>query len=231
MNFELVDLGASELDERSGVVWSQCKGAPIDENDAPDFGKAPLMAALGVAARPAPANDKGSAQGVAVDGLGGIDGAVIAAHDPRAAKVYGEISAGETAVFATGDGFDSRALCKEQLFAIVVGDDYVVTVDRKNKSINIACPGGMIQVSAKTGITLCDSSGNGSLRLDGGTSALLGQVILGGGKPFAPVSDSIKVQAELAKISASIASLITVAGGGAPYVPAPVGAAGVFLGK
>jgi hypothetical protein len=234
---ELVDLGASGIDESSGAIWAQSKGAEIEDGDAPDYGKAPLMAALGVAARPAPANSKGSAQGIATGSVGGLDGAIIGAHDPRAAKVYGEISEGETALFATGDGFDARVLCKDQSVSIIVGDDFVLTVNRESKQIAINCPGGMFQISNDSGVTVCDASGKASLRLYGGAAYLCGSVVLGGGKPLAPVADSAKVTIELAKIAVSIGALVGAATTGLPtpgvppYVPGIVAAPGVFVGK
>jgi len=197
---QLVDLGASELDATSGVVWAQCKGEPLDDDGAsPDWGKPPLMCCLGVSGRPYPADDRGSAQGV-IEETAGLDGAVVAAHDPRAAKVYGEISPGEHALHSTGPDFDSRFLAKDQLAVILVGADYVVTVDRKNKKVAISTPGGIFQISEKDGITLCDASGRGSLRLEGGVAALMGNVILGGGNPTSNVPDATKVDAEFARI-------------------------------
>lgn len=197
---EVVDLGASELNAETGVVWAQCKGAPLDgDGDAPDYGKPPLMCCLGVSGRPYPADERGSAQGI-VEEVQGLDGAVVAAHDPRAAKVYGEIQPGEHALHSTGPDFDSRFLAKNQLAVILVGGDYVVTVDRKNKKVAISTPGGIIQVSERDGITLCDASGRGSLRLDGGVAALMGNVILGGGSPSSNVADASKVDAEFARI-------------------------------
>lgn len=196
---ELVDLGASELDNTSNVVWAQCKGTPIDDDEPGfDYGKPPVMCSLGVSSRPYPADSRGSAQGVVADISG--DGAVIAAHDPRASGVYGEIQPGETALHATGPDFDSRALAKEQVFAIVVGNDYVVSIDRKNKKIVVNSPGGQIQVSEDSGITIVDSSGKGSLRLQDGVVALMGSVILGGGNPTSSAADATKVDAEFKKI-------------------------------
>ncbi|HEY3494749.1 MAG TPA: hypothetical protein VGK73_08695 [Polyangiaceae bacterium] len=207
---ELVDLGASELNSSSGVVWAQCKGEPLDDGGAsPDWGKPPLMCCLGVSGRPYPADERGSAQGI-IEETSGLDGAIVAAHDPRAAKVYGEIQPGEHALHSTGPDFDSRFLAKNQLAVILVGSDYVVTVDRKNKKVAISTPGGIIQVSEKDGITLCDASGKGSLRLDGGVAALMGNVILGGGNPSSNVADAAKVDAEFARIWQMFSSWVVV---------------------
>lgn len=232
-DLEIVDLGASRLDESSGAIVGQAKGAPIDEaeDEAPSYGDAPIMCALGIAARPAPANERGSAQGIATQ-VGGLDGVVLAAHDPRAAKAYGEIQPGETAVFATGEAFDARALFKDKLIALVVGDDMVVTVDGRKgqKKIALSCPGGIFQISERDGVSVCDASGKAALRLDGGTAALLGQVILGGGAPKGPLADAQKITAELGKIAAAIAQASATMVGGVVYVPGDVSAPGVFCG-
>lgn len=230
-DLEIVDLGASRLDETSGVIIGQAKGAPVSEDEAPSYGDAPIMCALGVAARPAPANERGAAQGVAAQ-VGGIDGAVVAAHDPRAAKVYGEIADGETAIFATGEAYDARGLFKNKLIALIVGDDMVVTLDGRKgqKKIALSCPGGIFQISERDGVSVCDASGKAALRLDSGTAALLGQVILGGGQPKGPLADAQKVAAELGKIATTLGSLTGTASFTTPYIPGDPSAAGVFCG-
>ena len=205
MNVEIVDLGASGLSEASGAVWAQALGATIDEDgdEAPDYGKAVVMCGLGLAARPAPKDDTGSAQGVCVDASG--QNVCIAGHDPRAAKVYGEIDAGESALFATGKDYESRALAKKQLFAIIVGDDHVFVVDRKNGQIVLNCPGGAIKVSKDDGVVLVDGSGKALVQLKDGKSMVGGEVILGGRTPTAPLASATKVELELAKIAVALA--------------------------
>ncbi len=180
---DLVDLAASGLDQKTNAVWVQCKGAPVSEDEAPDFGRAPFMQALGVSSRPAPANEKGNAQGIMAVGVCGYDGVCVGAHDNRCSKVFGEIKPGETALHATGENFDSRVLCKDQLVAIVVGDDMVFVVDRKKKQIVMNCPGGTLQLGGGNGVLLMDETGKASLQLKGGVAMLLGNVVLGGRNP------------------------------------------------
>lgn len=179
---ELVDLGASGLDERTNAIWVQCKGAPVGDEDAPDYGKAPLVSALGVSARPAPATQAGSAQGV-VASVDGFDGVCIGAHDPRASKTFGEIAPGETSLHATGEGFDARVLCKEQQVAIIVGDDMVFTIDRKTKQIVANCKGGTFKISESDGVFMTDATGKAGIQVKGGNVVITGNVVLGGRTP------------------------------------------------
>lgn len=229
---ELVDLGASRLDENSGVVIAEAKGAPIDEDDAPGYNSSPLMACPGVAHRPAPANEKGAAQGIAAQ-VAGLDGVIIAGHDPRAAKIYGEIKDGETAVFTTGDGYDARVLCKDQMVAVIVGDDYVFQIDRKKKQIVLNTPGGDIRISEKSGVSITDGDG-ATIQLYKGVNALSGQCILGGRKPVGTAAQAEKVDANLLAISGAIAALAGALGiVPSPYIYTPAQstkAGGVFIG-
>jgi hypothetical protein len=231
----LVDLGASGLKEGSNLPWAQCKDAPIDDEDGPGWDDAPVMCALGVSARPYPATAEGAAVGVVDDKVGGYEGVLVAAYDPRVSKVFGKIKEGDTVLHGTGPDHESQVLCKEQMVAIMVGDDHVVQIDRKNKRIIIAGPGGQVRVSSADGVVLADSSGKSSLQLKGGFSALLGQVVLGGRRPVSNVADAKKIMVELQKIAATIASLPPPPPPQPKpvYIPNPkgVGADGVFLGK
>jgi len=213
MTAELVDLGASGLDERTNAVWAQCKGAPVSDEDDPDYGKSPMMCSLGVSARPAPATQAGRAQGVTVR-VDGFDGVVVAGHDPRAASVFGQIEPGETALHATGEGYDSRVLCKNQLVAIIVGDNYVVSVDRDNKQIVLNCPGGTIKIGEDDGIVLRDNTGKAGIQIIDGAVIIEGQVVLGGRTPTMAV----------AQVPPTVGIPTT-----GPGVPVPA-AAGVFIG-
>src|SRR5690606_11186856 len=119
----------------------------------------------------------------------------------------GKIKEGDTVLHGTGPDHESQVLCKEQMWAAMVGDDHAIVVDRKKKSIALANPGGQIKISERDGVVLADKSGKSSLQLKGGFTALLGQVVLGGRRPVDQVASSSKVMAELHKIAASIASL------------------------
>jgi hypothetical protein len=180
---DLVDLGASGLDDESNAIWVQCKGTSAGS----DYGQAPFMCSLGISARPAPADDSGNAQGI-VTSVPGIDGVVVGGFDPRSTEVFGQIAPGETALHATGKNFDSRVLCKEQLLALVVGDDMVTVMDREKKQIAWAVGGYAGNVSAENGWLLLDQNGSAGIQIKDGCVYVFGQVVLGGRTPLMPVA-------------------------------------------
>ena len=79
---DLVDIGSAKLDQRTGMVTAQCKGAAVEgSEEAPDYGDVNLVFALGHAAVPAPADGNGNAQAVLIDDCPGQDGVCVGAVD------------------------------------------------------------------------------------------------------------------------------------------------------
>lgn len=187
---DLVDLGSAKLDPTTGMVTAQCKGVEHAEGEAEDYGDVNLLFGLGIAAVPAPANDKGTAQGIVLDDVPGQDGVCVGAVDPRTTQTYYELKAGETAVFSTGEGFDSRILFKDGLVAIIVDDDKMFMIDRKNKKTVIAGHGCMWEQSEANGTVITDNTGSASIQLKDGKAMLTGTVILGGRVPTMPICAS-----------------------------------------
>lgn len=187
---DLVELGAAKLDQRTGMVTAQCKGSSVEGGEAPDYGDVNLLFALGFASVPGPADDNGAAQGVLLDDAPGQDGVCVGAVDSRTTQTYYELGPGETAVFSTGKGFDSRILLKDGLVAITVGDDVVMVVDRKNKKVTTAAFGMVHDMSDANGHVLTDETGKASIQLKNGTIALTGNVVLGGRTPTMPFAAS-----------------------------------------
>lgn len=202
MSFDIVDMGASELSS-DNVVVAQCQGSQVDDDEAPDYGEVPVMFGLGFAARPAPADEDGNAQGIVATSVPGFEAVCVGAFDPRSTETYKELGPGETAVFATGKEYNSRLLCKDQQIAMVVGDDTIIAIDRRGSKIAISGFGATIELSRQGGIVL--AQGGAAIIMRGGTISLVGNVVLGGLTPSAPV--------------------MAVSPAGAP-VPAP----GVFVG-
>lgn len=230
MSVEVVDLGASGL-KPTGAVWASCKGASVDDDEAPDFGETPVCFALGFVARPAPADSRGFAQGFVIDAPG-YDGVLIGAQDVRCAETYGKLGAGETAVFATGKDYDARALFKDRNISLIVGDNMILQIDGKKKQAILNTPGGTLKISEKDGAVLVDDTGKAMLQLKGGVASLAGKVVLGGRSPLAPVADANKVMAELTKIVAALSAIAGAVPTANPYMaPGQVGAAGVSIGK
>jgi hypothetical protein len=201
---DIVDIGAASLDPETGMVVAQCKGAEVEGGEAPDYGALNLMFGLGFAAVPAPSNENGNAQAVLLDDCPGQDGVCVGAVDSRTTQTYYELGPGETAVFATGEGFDARILFKDGLVSIVVDDDIVFMMDRKSKKVITNAFGMVHEMSAANGHTLTDETGSASIQLKKGVIALTGTIVMGGRVIASPIGLP-----------------------GAPSLPAP----GVFYGK
>lgn len=203
---EIVDLGAASLDDETNAVTYQAKGPTSGEgDDGPDYGSAPVFSCLGVTSLPAPATPDGeNAQGVCIE-VPGLDGVIVGARDTRTADVVAKLAPGETCLHSTGDGFDSRVFCKDGILAMVVGDDVVFSLDRKNQKVSLAAFGHAFQITPTDGLVATDETGKASIQLKNGLCILTGIVILGGRTPAAPV----------------------IAGVSAPGAPMP----GVFIGS
>lgn len=228
MAVDTVNVGASGLLD-SGVPWASCKGAPVDENEAPDYGQTPVSWGWGFASRPYRQNGEGFAVGFTVDAPG-YDGVLVGGYDPRAANAYGNLGEGETAVFATGKGFDSRAIFGDRVFSLMVGDDLIVQIDAKKKRIIANTPGGSLQLGSG-GASLVDETGKASITCKGGVVTILGKVVLGKNTPTTTVVSNALLYAELVKIQASLNSNVPTPT--VPYVPTPLpvgaGAPGVYV--
>jgi hypothetical protein len=184
---DLVDIGSAKLNDNTGMVTAQCKGVEHADGQSPDYGDVNLCFALGFAAVPAPANENGSAQGLVLDDVPGQDGVCIGAVDSRTTQTYYELKSGETAVFSTGEGFDSRILFKDGLVAIVVDDDKTIIIDRKNKKTQIVGHGCLWEQSEANGTVLTDETGAASIQLKDGKVMLIGTVVQGGRVPMSPM--------------------------------------------
>lgn len=204
---DIVDIGSSELDPDTNVLLVQAKAAQMgeDENDAPPYDDVPVYGLLGLQARPYHKTDEGNAQGVVDTSLPGTNGVITSMRDAReaSAKVVEELGEGETALHSTGPGFDARVFCKNQMVALMVGDDCAIVIDRKEQQVTITAFGQHFELSAANGISMvADGAG---IQIKEGVVAITGQVVLGGRAPVQPV-------------------MMGTAG------PAGVGAPGVFIG-
>jgi hypothetical protein len=164
---EILTLGVGRVTDTDGsqippVVRGLLEGSD-DPDDISDEGEVPLMNALGLTALPAPKDDTGHAEGVFVE-VPCYGTACIAGRDTRCADVYGKLKAGETAVHNTGGDVSkrSRLLLKEDCASIIVGNNVVVMVDRKNSKIQIAAFGHMFQMTTNDGIVMTAGVANGA---------------------------------------------------------------------
>ena len=210
---DVCELGAARLDDETGALFVQCKGAPVSEDGtAPDFGETPMMCALGLTALPYQATEEGSAEGIVADDVPGMDGAVVAARDIRTAKVIGNGEGGDTFLHSTGPEQASQVMLKEKKRQAVLrtkdtrGKDMVVVLDGKNDKVQIAALGAIIEITRENGTVLTSETGGASIQLKGDLAIITGTVVLGGRKPVAPVHSGV--------------------GAGATSIPTP----GVFIG-
>lgn len=182
---DIIDIGSAKLDPKTNVLTVSAKASPVgdDPDDAPSYDETPIAGQLGVTAKPFPKNQEGNAQGVVDESLPGSNGWVVAARDTRSfvAKIVEELGDGEVAMHSIGPGFDSRVFCKNQMVALIVGDDAALVIDRKNKRFTFTGFGGHIENSQENGIQL--QHGGGGLSIKDGVVALIGDVVLGGTKP------------------------------------------------
>ncbi len=196
---DLVDLAGSSLDEGTNSLLVQAKGSALSEDgsDATDYGDVPFMCSLGVTARPFPADENGTAQGIIADDLPGIDGVCIGGRDTRTTKVFGNLSPGDTALHSTGPEEAAQVLCKEkdrQVAAVSkdsAGKNMIILMDGKNDKITISGFGQLIEMT-REGISIAERGGSGML-FQNGVAYVLGTVVLGGLTPFAPVHSGIGV--------------------------------------
>jgi hypothetical protein len=189
---ELVDAGAAKLDPKTGALLVQCKGSTLStDGDAPDYGDAPVFAALGIVAMPYPADDNGGAQFIVANDVTGLDGAVIGGRDTRTSKIVGNLKPGDTVVHSTGPKMAAQLQLKEDKRQAVLvskdtrGQTMVAMLDGVNDKVQIAAFGGIIELSRENGIVL--SHGGAGLQIKDGVISQTGTIVLGGRTPTLPV--------------------------------------------
>jgi len=185
---ELLDIGAARLDAKTNTVLVQAKSAQIGStpDDAPGFDDTPIFGQLGVTAVPFGKDDRGNAQAIGDENVPGHNAVITSVRDVRASQVVQEIAPGETGIHSTGPDFDAVALFKKQLLALMVGNDCAIVMDRENKRFSISCFGLHFEMSEANGVVFTDGQG-ATTQLKGGVNSQMGQIVLGGRNPVAPV--------------------------------------------
>lgn len=188
---DLVDIGSARRDPATNTVLVQAKSTQIGTSpeDAPSFDDTAVYGQLGITAVPWPKDERGNAQGVVDESIPGQSGVITSIRDARAAGIVQELGPGETAIHSTGPDFDSLVLLKKQLAAIMVGDDCAIVMDRENKKFTVTCFGLHFEMSEANGAVL--TTGGATFQLFGSVASLMGQIVLGGRTPVAPVAYSL----------------------------------------
>lgn len=185
----IVELGASDLDQNTGALTAQCKGVALgeDEDDAPDYGPVMVASCLGISARHYPRTDEGSAEGVILDDVPGLDAVVVGARDLRSAKIVGNLKPGDTVLHSTGPQQAAQVQCKEEKRQVAN-----VTKDSRGKTmINILDGAGdqwvvsgfgmSIEMSREQGIVM--TTGKATIQITKGGQIVFDGEILHGRAP------------------------------------------------
>jgi hypothetical protein len=186
---DLCTLGAATIVNATGqygLPRANCQRVIDDtaENDeqAEDLGDASIACALGVTALPAPPDDTGAAEGIFDVDVAGQAAIVVAAWDARSREVAGQMSPGDTCLHGTHSDATKRAkfFAKEDVAAIVVGNDIVLSLDRGGNTVTLAAFGHVLQVSKDSGILIAEKSGGNWIELKGGNNSIVGPTVIGG---------------------------------------------------
>lgn len=175
-DLDICTLGAAKINGQTNVMTVEVsRDTGLDDESEP-LGTAPMVSCLGVTAMPAPPTAEGHAEGVTLSPCGPYTTAVIGGADTRSADVVGQLTPGDTALHGTHADADKRAsvFCKENLLAILVGNDTAVVIDRENKAITVNdANGNQVEISKDGGIMLLESGG-AWLQLKGGLVTISG---------------------------------------------------------
>jgi hypothetical protein len=177
---DIATLGASSLDPETGAVKWQAK---IEGGD--DLGEADSFGALGVSARPYPADETGNAEAVVLRNCGGRTAVCLGARDTRTAKVAAGLKPGDVCLHSTGPKQSSQVRCLEEKRQVVAAtkDDkdraVMLLLDGKNEKIQLAGFGAMIQIDPNGEISLTAADGT-ALTIGGGKVSVFGQLLVPG---------------------------------------------------
>lgn len=185
---DVYTLGAARVTNPDGSFTSPVCHLTLEVDESSetreDLGEMPLMFGLGLTALPAPPDENGQADGVAIEGVGGFNACVVGGRDTRCSDVAGKLKPGETCVHNTGGKAETRArvLLKENCAAVIVGNDLVQLLDRKNSKVQIIGFGHIFEISAGQGIVMTPKGGKCGIQLkeDGSVTIWGTTVNLGG---------------------------------------------------
>ena len=190
-----------------------------------DWGEVNVACSLGITALPAPVGDDGiGAEGLIVENVGGLNGHCVSAWDTRCAEVVGQMSPGDTCLHGTHLDAAKRAkvFCKENLLAMLVGDDLMFSLDNeddptngRNKTASLMAFGSAFQMSEE-GIKFADSSGTAWWELFSGAHSMVGPVAFKDpvsiGAAGLPVVLAPTLAAAITTLAAPFAAMTTVPG-------------------
>jgi len=182
-DLDLCTLGAAQLNPETNVVTVQTL-REFDDEQTEALGDAPMMCALGVTAIPLGPSDDGHAEGITMSPCGPYASGIVGATDTRCADVVGRMKPGDTCVHNTGGTAEtrSRGFFKENCASVIVGNDLVLMLDRKNSKITITGFGHIFEMSSAQGVLMMAKGGKNGIQLkeDGSVTIWGTTVNLGG---------------------------------------------------
>lgn len=189
---EIVSLGAGATYSSATGVYSVPtanvrRDIDYENDDVEDFGECKIACCLGVTAIPAAVNEETGegAEGLLVPGCGGEVGHVVAAWDTRAADVVGQMGPGDSCLHGTHTDSTKRTkfFAKEDLAAILVGNDMVLTMDRDGEAITISAWGNVFQMTPDS-VVISQGGVDGSpvawIEIKKGSVSIIGSTTVGG---------------------------------------------------
>jgi len=190
----LVKLGASTVSKETGApLWQAVSPITDGVNDVDSLGEIDAIQCLGVMANPAAADEKGHAEGLVEEGVGGLPAVALGGRDTRVAKLAGTLKPGDTVLHSTGPSQSALVMCKESKRQVVLAtknkrdETQAIVLDGAAEKLQIAVNGCMFEI-ADGGFTLTDASGRGSIMVRNGVINLIGTVVVGGITPLFPLA-------------------------------------------
>lgn len=180
---QLVRLNNGFLSAKGSPVADCYDVTGVSDDDQEPFGTVPVMQCLGLASLPYPPSDEGYAEGILIEGVGGLPGIIVGAWDTRTFSIFGTLEPGDTVLHSTGPNKAAQCLLKEKKKQAALmskgpdGKQMMVLVDGKNGKIQLLAFGNVIEMS-KDGINL-SCGANGITITDDGVH-IRGTVLVGG---------------------------------------------------
>lgn len=160
-----------------------------DEAKRIPIGSVPLMPCLGVSALPYAPDDKGHAEAVIAENVGGLPGVCVAAWDTRAHVMCANLKPGDTVLHSTGPNLAAQVQLKEDKRQVVLATtkadkkQMLLVLDGKNEKFQIAVNGAMIQIDKSGTIDMSSANGQNGITIGNDGIWLRGALILGGMTP------------------------------------------------
>jgi len=200
---EIAVAGASRIDSSTGLPLVQVSRPLTGDDDLETWGELPVLSGLGTAALPAAKSSSGYAEVLFQRDIGGFPAAIVGMRDKRTAATIAQLAPGESCLFSTGEGFDSRVFCKDGSVSMIVDNDTVVTLGRSG-GFKVSAGGAFFEVS-EDGIKIVAPDGS-FIQLGGGIARVsANSTFIGGGTAYIPAAGTTSPPAAIPSTAVQIA--------------------------